>query len=292
MGGNVLYKENEKNNSKVAELVKNLESGMEELFSSENYKNYLTTMSRFHNYSYGNILLILLQKPDATHVAGYYTWKNKFGRHVNKGEKAIYVLAPVTYKVKKTEDSSEENSNGNDEIRIVAYKSVPVYDISQTSGKPLPSLKIEELSKSVDSYSILQQAIISSAGIPIIFKDIAGSAKGYYSRADKSICIKAGMSESQTIKTMIHELAHSILHSNRGKSRSEMEVEAESVAYVVSQYYSVDTAEYSFSYIGSWSAGKGIKLLKNSLDLIQETADLIISKVNKYIDDMCSGIAG
>ena len=233
---------------KVKEITDKLEAGLKELFESEKYKSYLSTMSKFHNYSVNNTMLIAMQKPDATLVAGYKAWQKNFERHVNFGEKAIRILAPAPYKIKEERDKLDPvtgemmfDENGmpqKEEVErtIPAFRAVSVFDVSQTDGKPLPELETTELWKSVEGYEDFVQALMNVAPVPIGFEDIPGDAKGYYQMEEKRIAIQENMSESQTLKTMIHETAHSILHKKEVdrddvleapvKDRNTKEVEA------------------------------------------------------------------
>ena len=290
---------------KVKEITDKLEEGLKELFESEQYKNYLRTMSKFHNYSVNNTMLIAMQMPDATLVAGYKAWQKNFERHVNKGEKAIRILAPAPYIIKEERDKLDPvtgelmlDENGmpqKEEVerKIPAFQVVSVFDVSQTEGKPLPELGAEELLATVEGYEDFKQAIVNVAPVPISFEDIPGDSKGYFSIAERRIGVQEDMSESQTLKTMIHETAHSILHDkdvNREdvldqpvKDRNTKEVEAESIAYTVCQHFGIDTSDYSFGYIAGWSSGKGAKELKSSLDTIRKTASELITGIEAQL---------
>ena len=210
---------------KVQEITDKLEEGLKELFESEKYKTYLSTMSKFHNYSFNNTLLIAMQKPEATLVAGYKAWQKNFERHVNKGEKAIRILAPAPYKIKEERDKLDPvtgemmfDENGMPqkeqvEVTIPAFRAVSVFDVSQTDGKPIPELEAQELLSTVEGYEDFVQALMNVAPVPIGFEDIPGDSKGYFHTEEKRIAVQENMSESQTLKTMVHEVAHFMLHN-------------------------------------------------------------------------------
>ena len=293
---------------KVQEITDKLEEGLKELFESEKYKTYLSTMSKFHNYSFNNTLLIAMQKPEATLVAGYKAWQKNFERHVNKGEKAIRILAPAPYKIKEERDKLDPvtgemmfDENGMPqkeqvEVTIPAFRAVSVFDVSQTDGKPIPELEAQELLSTVEGYEDFVQALMNVAPVPIGFEDIPGDSKGYFHTEEKRIAVQENMSESQTLKTMVHEVAHSMLHNkeiNRddlmeapAKDRSTKEVEAESVAYTVCQHFGIDTSDYSFGYIVGWSSGKDMKELKSSLDIIRKTSSELITGIEGVLREL------
>ncbi len=292
---------------KVQEITEKLEQGIKELFESEKYKNYLNTMSKFHNYSFNNTLLIAMQKPDATLVAGFQAWKKNFERHVKKGEKGIRILAPAPYKVKEEQEKLDPETkeimldkDGKPvmeevEITIPAFRAVSVFDVSQTDGRELPELAVSELSADVEGYQDFMKALEMVSPVPIGYEDISGEAKGYYHTEEQRVAIQQGMSESQTVKTAIHEVAHAKLHSrelNRDadlleqKDRNSKEVEAESVAYTVCQHFGIDTSEYSFGYITGWSSGKEMTELKSSLDTIRRTASEMISGIEAHLQEL------
>ena len=293
---------------KVQEITDKLEEGLKELFESEKYKTYLSTMSKFHNYSFNNTLLIAMQKPEATLVAGYKAWQKNFERHVNKGEKAIRILAPAPYKIKEERDKLDPvtgemmfDENGMPqkeqvEVTIPAFRAVSVFDVSQTDGKPIPKLEAQELLSTVEGYEDFVQALMNVAPVPIGFEDIPGDSKGYFHTEEKRIAVQENMSESQTLKTMVHEVAHSMLHNkeiNRDdlmeapvKDRNTKEVEAESVAYTVCQHFGIDTSDYSFGYIAGWSSGKDMKELKSSLDTIRKTASELITGIEGALREL------
>ena len=291
---------------KVKEITDKLEEGLKELFESEKYKSYLSTMSKFHNYSFNNTLLIAMQKPEATLVAGYKAWQKNFERHVNKGEKAIRILAPAPYKIKEERDKIDPvtgemtfDENGMPqkeevEVTIPAFRAVSVFDVSQTDGKPILELEAQELLSTVDGYEDFVNALMFVSPVPIGFEDIPGDSKGYFHTEEKRIAIQENMSESQTLKTMVHEVAHSMLHNKEvnqdilapAKDRNTKEVEAESVAYTVCQHFEIDTSDYSFGYIAGWSSGKDMKELKSSLDTIRHTASKLITGIETQLQEL------
>jgi len=291
---------------KVKEITDKLEAGLKELFESEKYKSYLSTMSKFHNYSFNNTLLIAMQKPEATLVAGYQAWQKNFERHVNKGEKAIRILAPAPYKIKEERDKLDPvtgemmfDENGmpqkeETEVTIPAFRAVSVFDVSQTDGKPIPELEVNELLSTVEGYEDFVQALMNISPVPIAFEDIPGDSKGYFSTAEKRIAVQENMSESQTLKTMVHEAAHSRLHDKEVnqsmdipvKDRNTKEVEAESVAFTVCQHFGIDTSDYSFGYIAGWSSGRNMKELKSSLDTIRKTASELITGIEGAMQEL------
>ena len=291
---------------KVKEITDKLEAGLKELFESEKYKSYLSTMSKFHNYSFNNTLLIAMQKPEATLVAGYQAWQKNFERYVNKGEKAIRILAPAPYKIKEERDKLDPvtgemmfDENGmpqkeETEVTIPAFRAVSVFDVSQTDGKPIPELEVNELLSTVEGYEDFVQALMNISPVPIAFEDIPGDSKGYFSTAEKRIAVQENMSESQTLKTMVHEVAHSMLHDKEVnqsmdipvKDRNTKEVEAESVAFTVCQHFGIDTSDYSFGYIAGWSSGRNMKELKSSLDTIRKTASELITGIEGAMQEL------
>ena len=293
---------------KMKEITDRLEAGIQELFDSDRFKEYLQVMSKFHNYSFNNTLLIAMQKPDATLVAGYNSWKNLFGRQVARGAKGIKVLAPSPYKIKKEIDKIDPKTqkpvtdkNGKPvkeetEITVPAFKVVSVFDVSQTEGKELPSIGVDELTGDVEQYNDFFKAAELSAPVPVGFEKIAGGAKGYYSHTDKRIAINEGMSELQNLKTLIHETAHAKLHdidlnappekqADRPDRRTR-EVQAESIAYAVCQHYGLDTSDYSFSYVAQWSSGQELAELKASLETIRSTASELIKDIDKNFAEL------
>ena len=286
----------------MKEITERLEQGVKDIFTSEMYTTYLRTMAKFHNYSFNNTLLIAMQRPDATLVAGFNAWKNKFNRYVKKGEKGIQIIAPAPIKeVEEREKIDKDtglavlNENGEPEMERVEYvvprfRLTTVFDISQTDGEPIPSLEVNELTASVKDYALLTAAIEQVSPVPMRFDEIEGDAKGYYSDADKEVCIQVGMGESQTIKTMIHEVAHAMLHNSdlmkqRGeeKDRLTKETEAESIAFTVCSALGIDTSDYSFPYVASWASGKEMKELKDSMDTIRLTAADFLEKLEAAV---------
>lgn len=273
---------------KVKELTSKLDEGVKDILTSDRYKAYLKQMSKFHNYSYNNALLIFLQKEDATLVAGFKAWQTKFNRTVNKGEKGIKILAPCPFKVQKEIEFINAKGEKETKIEEVVYprfKTVTVFDVSQTSGEPLKEFA-EELKGKYGNYKNLLEAIKKCSSFDIVFKDSVGisEAKGLCSYKDKTILIKNNMSEIQTIKTLIHEVAHELLHFNKEKetSRNQQEIEAESIAYVVSNYFGIDTSSYSFDYITSWQDNDKAEV-KQSLQVIQETSNMLINKIESNL---------
>ena len=287
---------------RMKEITDRLETGIQELFESERYKAYLTTMSKFHSYSFNNTLLIAMQGGQL--VAGYNKWRDDFHRNVKKGEKAIKILAPAPFKAKKEVQKLDAQGRpvmGKDgkpvtevqEIQVPAFKIVSVFDVSQTEGEPLPSIGVEELTGSVERYGEFFKALEQTSPVPIGFEDIPGGSHGYYHLTEKRIAIQKGMSELQTLKTAIHEIAHSKLHAidpeapaieqaDRPDSRTR-EVQAESVAYAVCQHYGLDTSDYSFGYVAGWSSGKDLKELKASLETIRATAHELITAIDGHL---------
>lgn len=290
-----------KNAQQVREITDKLEQGIKELFESERFKEYLRTMSKFYNYSFNNTLLIAMQKPEATYVAGYTSWQRNFDRQVMKGEKGIKILAPAPYKAQeereKIDPVTQKPVIGADgktvtetvEVLRPAFKVVSVFDVSQTDGKELPDIIVDELKGTVENYEAFFDALKQESPVPVSFEDIPGGAKGFFSPVESRIAIQEGMSEIQTVKTAIHEIAHAKLHAFKQdeqaapedkKDRHTKEVEAESVAYTVCQRYGIETSDYSFGYIAGWSSGKETKELKSSLDTIRKTAAEMIEGID------------
>ena len=285
---------------RMKEITDRLETGIQELFDSDRYKAYLTTMAKFHNYSFNNTLLIAMQGGQL--VAGFNKWKDTFHRTVKKGEKGIKILAPAPYKVKQKMEKLDEQGKPildkdgkplteEKTVQIPAFKVVSVFDVSQTEGEPLPSIAVNELSGSVQDYQDFFKALEQASPVPIGFEDIEGGAHGYFHLLDNRIAIQEGMSQLQTIKTAIHEIAHAKLHAidpndpeqtNRPDSRTR-EVQAESVAYAVCQHYGLDTSDYSFGYVAGWSSGKDLKELKASLETIRATAHELITTIDGHL---------
>ena len=297
----------EKPAEKLKEITDRLEQGIAELFDSERYREYLKVMSKFHNYSFNNTLLIAMQKPDASLVAGFSAWKNNFERNVMKGQKGIKIIAPSPYKIKqemqKIDPHTQKPIIGKDgkpvteekEVKIPAYKVVSVFDVSQTEGKELPDIAVDELTGDVDRYKDFFAALEKTSPVPIAFENIEGGSHGYYHLEDKRIAINEGMSELQTLKTAIHEIAHAKLHDidlNAPKDeqprvdRRTREVEAESVAYTVCQHYGLDTSDYSFGYVAGWSSGRELSELKSSLETIRSAAAEIINSIDENLAEL------
>ena len=298
----------EKPADKLKEITDRLEQGITELFESERYKEYLRVMSKFHNYSFNNTLLIAMQKPDASLVAGFSSWKNNFGRNVMKGEKGIKIIAPSPFTVKqeveKTDPQTGKPVIGKDgkpvteekEIKVPAYKVVSVFDVSQTEGRELPDIAVDELTGDVDRFKDFFAALEQVSPVPIGFEKIEGGAHGYYHLEEKRIAIDEGMSDLQTLKTAIHEIAHAKLHDidlNAPKEeqkprvdRRTREVEAESVAYTVCQHYGLDTSDYSFGYVAGWSSGKELAELRGSLETIRSTAAEMINAIDGHFAEL------
>ena len=298
----------EKPAEKLKEITDRLEQGITELFDSERYREYLRVMSKFHNYSFNNTLLIAMQKPDASLVAGFSAWKNNFGRNVIKGQKGIKIIAPSPYKVKqemkKIDPHTQQPIIGKDgkpvteekEITIPAYKVVSVFDVSQTEGRELPDIAVNELTGDVERYRDFFAALEKTSPVPIGFEQIPGSSHGYYHLEDKRIAIDEGMSELQTLKTAIHEIAHAKLHDidlnapeNEQQPRIDRrtrEIEAESVAYTVCQHYGLDTSDYSFGYVAGWSSGRELSELKSSLETIRSAAAEIINSIDETLAEL------
>ena len=298
----------EKPAEKLKEITDRLEQGIKELFDSERYKEYLRVMSKFHNYSFNNTLLIAMQKPDASLVAGFSAWKNNFQRNVVKGEKGIKIIAPSPFKIKQEMDKIDPATNkpviGADgkpvkeekEITIPAFKVVSVFDVSQTEGKELPDIAVDTLTGDVERFKDVFAALEKTSPVPIGFEKIEGGAHGYYHLEEKRIAIDEGMSELQTLKTAIHEIAHAKLHDidlNAPKEeqqdrpdRRTREVQAESVAYAVCQHYGLDTSDYSFGYVAGWSSGRELDELKSSLETIRATAAEIINSIDGHLQEI------
>ncbi len=292
---------------KVKEITAQLEAGVKDLFHSERYQDYLKAMSKFHDYSLNNTLLIVMQKPDASLVAGFNKWRDEFERHVKRGEKGIKILAPAPYKIKKELEKLDPDGKpiiGEDgkpvteqkEITIPAFKVVSVFDVSQTDGKEIPDIAVDSLTGSVEQYEDFFKALEQTSPVPVGFERIESGAHGYYHNAEKRIALNEGESELQTIKTLIHEIAHAKLHDidlnappeqqQERPSRRTREVEAESIAYTVCQHFGLDTSDYSFGYVAGWSSDKDIKELKASLETIRATASELITEIDGYFREL------
>ena len=274
----------------VADITAKLEKGVVDVFNSDNYKQYLSTMSRFHSYSFKNSLLIYMQKPDATLVAGYQSWIKDHKRHIKPGEKGIRILAPCPYKSKmvKEEHPDVEDDKGKGrtvEITQMYFKPVAVFDISQTEGEDLPEI-CHNLTGGTDNYDQFLDILCRTAPVPVVFDNLPGGASGCYSDTNRQITIQKDMPQAQTLKTLVHEITHSVLHAGEAfdeTDRRTKEVQAESTAYVVCCYYGLDTSDYSFGYIAGWSSDKDIKELKASLEVIRDTADKLITEIDRQL---------
>ena len=292
---------------KVKEITAQLEAGVKDLFNSERYQDYLKAMSKFHDYSLNNTLLIVMQKPDASLVAGFNKWRDEFERHVKRGEKGIKILAPTPYKIKKELEKLDPDGKpiiGEDgkpvteqkEITVPAFKVVSVFDVSQTDGKEIPDIAVDSLTGSVEQYEDFFNALEQTSPVPVGFERIESGAHGYYHNAEKRIALNEGESELQTIKTLIHEIAHAKLHDidlnappeqqQERPSRRTREVEAESIAYTVCQHFGLDTSDYSFGYVAGWSSDKDIKELKASLETIRATASELITEIDGHFREL------
>ena len=306
--------EKQTSKDRMREIVDSIENGIKELFESDKYQQYLSTMSRFHRYSANNTMLIYMQRPDATHVAGFNKWRDQFGRNVLKGEKGIRIIAPTPYKKKVEEIKTDPETNApildadgkaiieEKEIRIPMFKVVSVFDVSQTSGKPLPQLAAD-LSGNVQQYEVFMEALRRASPVPMEIKPVARDTDGFFSIKAQSITIRAGMSEVQTVCAAVHEIAHAKLHDYEHmteladdgetilvpgeKSRNTEEVEAESISYAVCQYYGIETGENSFGYIATWSKGKELKELRASLETINKTASELITDIDRHFAEIC-----
>lgn len=295
------------NTERMKEITDRLEAGIQALFDSDQYAAYLKAMSKFHNYSFNNTLLIVMQKPDASLIAGFSKWKTDFDRNVKKGEKGIKILAPAPFKVKKDMERIDPKTQrpvvGRDgkpvteevEVTIPAFKPVTVFDISQTEGKDVPDISVDALTGDVEQYKDFFAALEKTSPVPVAFEAIDTGANGYYHQLDKRIAIKEGMSELQTVKTAIHEIAHAKLHAIDKDAPEEeqpqfdrrtREVQAESVAYTVCQHYGLDTSDYSFGYVAGWSSGREVKELKASLETIRAAANELITKIDGHFAEL------
>ena len=293
--------EKQSSRDRLKEITASIEDGIKELFQSESYAQYLQTMSRFHHYSVNNQVLIHMQKPDATLVAGFNKWKNQFGRNVIKGEHGIKIIAPTPFKKKIEQEKLDPDTQlpmldadgkiitEEKTIQIPMYKPVTVFDVSQTEGKPLPQLA-HDLSGNVANYDVFMEALRRSSPVPISIEVMGGGMDGYFDLEHQDIAIRKGMSEVQTVSAVIHEMAHALLH-NRTKdteektpelSRSTEEVQAESISYAVCAYYGIATGDNSFGYIASWSKDKTLPELRESLEVISKTADGLINDIDRH----------
>lgn len=294
MSGSLLLQEGGKRmaTDKVKKILDDLQEGVKDFFTSDKYINYLNVMSRFHSYSLNNQLLIAMQNPDATHIAGYNSWINNFDRHVKQGEKAITILAPMKRKVEVETGKYDKNGEPiKEEKEYISFRPVSVFDVSQTEGKELPMIATT-LEGSVENYNNIMAALKIVSPFPFEYKEIHGSAKGLCNYATKTIIIKEGMSESQSLKTAIHETAHARLHENSNLDRRQKEIEAESVAYVVCNHFGLDTSDYSFGYVATWAGEKETDKLKASLETIKKESFNIINTVEKVLEERTREVNG
>lgn len=289
--------------AEMEEITSKLEKGVKDIFDGANYQQYLNFCAKLPRYSVNNQILIMMQKPDATMCQSFTNWK-EVNRHVRKGEKGIRILAPAPYKMQKEQekvdasgktvlDKDGEPVKETVEVTINAFKPVSTFDVSQTEGEPIPSPGVDELTGSVEGYEILLAAIKEVVPVPISFEQIDSGAKGFYHLEENRIVVQEGMSEAQTVKTLLHEASHQALHSKEAmdsagekKSKNQKETEAESVAYVVCQHYGIDTSDYSFPYVATWSADKEVPELKASLDTIRRTASELIVKIEEKVQTL------
>lgn len=282
---------------RLKELTEKLEQGVSEIFTSGRYAEYLSAMSKFHTYSFGNVMLILMQNPAASCVAGFHTWKKEFGRNVKAHESGLKILAPCPYRRFIEQDKLDKDGTPvldaagkplreRTLVQLMRFRIVTVFDISQTEGKELPSIGVSELSGDIAHFEELANAITSVSPVPILYKAPHGAAKGCFNHVTEEILIRPGMSQKQTVKTMLHEISHATLHRRKKneppyKDQHTREVEAESVAYVVCQHFGIDTSDYSFGYVAGWSKGKELDELKASLDTIRSCAASLIDAIEK-----------
>lgn len=306
--------EKQSNKERIKEITAGIEKGIMELFESDRYRNYLTTMSRFHKYSLNNVMLIHAQRPNATLVAGFSKWENSFGRHVKKGEKGIQILAPTPYKIKVDKEKLDPDTKlpmlddegkpitEEKEVTIPMFKVVSVFDVSQTDGKPLPQISFS-LTGDVAQYEVFMEALRRTSQVPITIEPMEPGMDGYFHLEKQAIFLREGMSQVQTVCAAIHEMAHSRLHNYEKmteladdgetilvpgeKDRNTEEVEAESISYAVCQYFGIETADNSFGYIASWSQGKALKELRASLETINKTSSELISGIEQHYREIC-----
>ena len=302
-----------KNREQLKEITDRIEAGIRDIFESgdmEKYRNYLRTMSRFHNYSLNNQALIHLQRPDATLVAGYNRWRDKFSRHVLRGEKGITIIAPTPYKKKIEQEKLDPDTKlpildadgkivtEEKEIEIPMFRPVKVFDYAQTDGKPLPervASPVANLTGSVENYEAFMEALRRSSPVPVEFKPLSADMDGYFSPKSQSITLREGMSEVQTVSAAVHEIAHAKLHNyglqqaaeRRHKSRNTEEVEAESISFMVCAYFGIETGANSFGYVATWSKNAELPEFRASLDTISKTANGIITDVEKHFAEVC-----
>ena len=306
--------EKQSTKERIKEITAGIEKGIMELFESDRYRNYLTTMSRFHKYSLNNVMLIHAQRPNATLVAGFSKWKNSFGRHVKKGEKGIQILAPTPYKIKVDKEKLDPDTKlpllddegkpitEEKEVTIPMFKVVSVFDVAQTEGKPLPQISFS-LTGDVAQYEVFMEALRRTSQVPITIEPMEPGMDGYFHLEKQAIFLREGMSQVQTVCAAIHEMAHSRLHNYEKmteladdgetllvpgeKDRNTEEVEAESISYAVCQYFGIETADNSFGYIATWSQGKELKELRASLETINKTSSELISGIEQHYREIC-----
>ena len=305
-----MAEQKQSNKERLREITEGIEQGIKELFESEKYRQYLSTMSRFHRYSVNNTMLIYMQMPDATLVAGYNKWRDQFERHVKRGERGITIIAPTPYRKKIEEQKLDPDTKApmldaegkviieEKTIEIPMFKPVKVFDVSQTDGKPLPHLA-SDLTGNVQQYDAFLEALRRTSPVPIAIRPIEPDTDGFFSLDSQSITIREGMSEVQTVSAVVHEITHALLHNDksepaadntqpvRKKDRHTEEVEAESVSYAVCQYFGIQTGENSFGYIATWSQGKELKELRESLETINKTANQLITDIDRHFKEIC-----
>uniref|UniRef100_UPI00263650B1 ArdC-like ssDNA-binding domain-containing protein n=1 Tax=uncultured Oscillibacter sp. TaxID=876091 RepID=UPI00263650B1 len=303
------------NRERIKEIVTGIEAGIQDLFQRDKFADYLRTMSRFHNYSYNNTILIHMQMPSATHVAGFNKWKNQFERHVKKGEKGLTIIAPTPFKKRIEEMKLDPDTrapvldhDGNvimeeREIEIPLFRPVKVFDVSQTEGRPLPSL-VAPLTGDVQQYEAFMEALRRTSPVPVQFKPLREGLDGFLSLNYQTITIREGMSQVQTVCAAVHEITHAMLHNReqeqltaaagitdreppKPKDKNTKEVEAESVSYTVCQYYGIETSANSLGYIATWSKDKTLPELKASLETISKTANILITSIDRHFAEIC-----
>ena len=303
------------NRERIKEIVTGIEANIQDLFQSDKFADYLRTMSRFHSYSYNNTILIHMQMPSATHVAGFNKWKNQFGRHVKKGEKGLTIIAPTPFKKRIEEMKLDPDTrapvldhDGNvimeeREVEIPLFRPVKVFDVSQTEGRPLPSL-VSSLTGDVQQYEAFMEALRRTSPVSIMFKPLREGLDGFLSLNDQTITIREGMSQVQTVCAAVHEITHAMLHNRereqltaaagitdreppKPKDKNTKEVEAESVSYTVCQYYGIETSANSLGYIATWSKDKTLPELKASLETISKTANILITSIDRHFQEIC-----
>ena len=267
-------------NEEIKAITEKLEQGIQDMFVSGKFEEYLRAMAKFHRYSVNNCFLIAMQCPEASLVAGYKTWQKEFGRQVKKGEKAIRILAPMTRKVKRLVKNELTGEEEEREVSFMTYRVVPVFDVSQTEGPDVPSIATRLTG---DADADLIERVIAASPVPVRFEPVPGSANGYYHH-DGYIVVDDALSPMQALKTLVHEVAHATIHCKGGEeeeaNRGTKEVQAESIAYTVCSYLGIDTSDYSFGYVAGWSSGRELKELKASLEVIRQTAGALIDSIN------------